>query len=207
MSEHHSVVIVGGGTGGLTVAARLCASPNPPKVAIIEPSEKHYYQPLWTLVGAGVSDKASTVRPEAGLIPKGVTWIKDRVASFDPDHDRLSLASGEELSYDQLVVAAGIQIDWDGIKGLREAMGKGGVCSNYSFETVDSTWETLRNFEGGTAIFTTPNTPIKCGGAPQKIMYLAEEHFRRKGVRAQSHVKYMSATAGIFGIPKYKPAL
>ncbi|MCB0216835.1 MAG: NAD(P)/FAD-dependent oxidoreductase [Chloroflexi bacterium] len=209
MSRHYRIVIVGGGSAGISVAARLAHKLGGGKdIALVEPSEKHYYQPLWTLVGAGVSDKASTVRPEAGLIPKGVTWIKDRVASFDPDHDRLSLASGEELSYDQLVVAAGIQIDWDGIKGLREAMGKGGVCSNYSFETVDSTWETLRNFEGGTAIFTTPNTPIKCGGAPQKIMYLAEDYMRNKSkVRDRARVIFATPGDGIFSVEKYKRTL
>ena len=64
MTRHHSVLVVGGGTGGLSVAARLRNLENPPDVAILEPSEKHYYQPLWTLVGAGVMDKESTVREE-----------------------------------------------------------------------------------------------------------------------------------------------
>ncbi len=209
MSEQskYQVVIVGGGTAGITVAAQLRNQPNPPEVAIIEPSEKHYYQPLWTLVGAGVFPREESERNEADYIPQGATWIKDKVAEFIPEKNKVKLASGKEIGYDYLVVAAGIQIDWDAIPGLKENLGKNGVCSNYSYETVNSTWENIRNFKGGTAIFTHPNTPIKCGGAPQKICYLAEHYFRKSGVRDKSKVVFNIADAVIFGVPKYAAAL
>ena len=117
---HHQVLIVGGGSAGLSVGALLRNNPNPPEVAIIEPSEKHYYQPIWTLVGAGVFDRSISERNEADFIPPGATWIKDKVDSFDPDNNSLTLSNGEKVTYDVLVVAAGIQIDWDKIKGLKE---------------------------------------------------------------------------------------
>ncbi|MCB9649919.1 MAG: NAD(P)/FAD-dependent oxidoreductase [Deltaproteobacteria bacterium] len=207
MSEHHSVVIVGGGTGGLTVAARLCASPNPPKVAIIEPSEKHYYQPIWTLVGGGVFPKEISERDEAEFIPNGATWIKDAVASFAPDKNELTTKGGKTITYDQLVIAAGIQLEWGKVKGLEGEVGKNGICSNYSYQTVESTYKALQGFKGGNAVFTHPNTPIKCGGAPQKIMYLAEEFFRKSGVRKQSNLHFYIATPKIFSVPKYADAL
>jgi len=209
MSNHHQVLIVGGGSAGLTVAAHLSNSPNAPEIGIIEPSDKHYYQPIWTLVGGGVFDKEVSERNEADFIPAGATWIKDAVKSFDPKNNRVKTNNGQTISYDYLVVAAGIQIDWDKIPGLKESVGKPGtgVCSNYSYETVDSTWENVRNLRGGTAIFTQPNTPIKCGGAPQKICYLAEDYFRKSGVRDKCEVVFASAGGGIFGVPKYKVAL
>ena len=208
MSEHHEVLIVGGGTAGISIAARLCATEeNPPQVAIIEPSDKHYYQPIWTLVGGGVFPKEVSERNEADFIPAGATWIRDAVASFDPAHNALTTRDGKTITYDYLVVAAGIQLDWDKVGGLREALGKDGVCSNYSYEHVDSTWDNIRSFKGGTALFTFPGTPIKCAGAPQKIMYLAEHAFRRQGVRNKSKVIYGSATPAIFGVPKYRVAL
>ncbi|MCA9706406.1 MAG: NAD(P)/FAD-dependent oxidoreductase [Myxococcales bacterium] len=207
MSDHHQVIVVGGGTAGLSIAARLCAAENAPQVAIIEPSDKHYYQPIWTLVGGGVFPREISERNEADFIPRGATWIRDAVESFDPEHDTIVTRGGKTLTYDQLVVAAGIQLDWDEVKGLPEALGKGGVCSNYSYDAVDSTWESIRSFKGGTAIFTFPATPIKCAGAPQKIMYLAEHAFRRQGVRDKTRVIYGCAGAAIFGVPKYRAAL
>lgn len=206
-TKHHDFVIVGGGTAGITVAARLSRAFDKPDLAVIEPSPTHYYQPLWTLVGAGVFDKSVTARPEADYIPHGATWIQDSVISFDPLNNCITTRNGDTVSYNYLIVAAGIQIDWDHVKGLKESLGHGGVCTNYDFEYVDSTWEALQNLTGGNAIFTAPATPIKCGGAPQKIMYLAESYLRKKGLRNQSAVLFMSAGTTIFGVEKYRPVL
>ena len=206
---HYQVLVVGGGSAGLSVAASLRNQPNPPEVAIVEPKTKHYYQPIWTLVGAGVFDKEISVRDEADFIPPGATWIKDYVDTFDPENNSVTLRSGDTVSYDYMVVASGIQLDWDKIPGLKESVGKPGtgVCSNYSFETVGSTWENIRNFRGGTAIFTQPSTPIKCAGAPQKIMYLAADNFAQRGVADKSKIIFGSAAAGIFGVKKYADTL
>lgn len=206
MAQHHSILILGGGTAGISVAARLRLA-GVTGVAIVEPSDKHYYQPLWTLVGAGVFDKAVTERDEADYIPEGVTWIRERAEAIDPVAKTVTTASGETLGYDQLVVAVGMKLHWNRIEGLEDALGKDGICSNYRFDLVDKTWEFLRGFKGGNAVFTFPNTPIKCAGAPQKIMYLADDWLRKTGARSRSKVIYASATAGIFGVPKYAAAL
>ena len=207
MTQHHSVLVVGGGTGGLSVAARLRNLENPPSVAILEPSEKHYYQPLWTLVGAGVFDKESTERDQKDYIPDGAIWIKDSALSFDPENNTVKTKGGETITYDQLVVALGIQLDWQKIKGLEGNLGKDGICSNYLYETVDSTWQTLKSFKGGNAVFTFPSTPMKCAGAPQKIMYLADDWMRKIGVRDKSKITFASAGAAIFGVKKYARSL
>ncbi|MGE3673158.1 MAG: FAD/NAD(P)-binding oxidoreductase [Polyangiaceae bacterium] len=206
-SEHYEVLVVGGGTAGVSIAARLMASASAPKVGLIEPSEQHYYQPIWTLVGGGVFPKEVSVRPQEAYIPNGVTWVRDRVKSFDPENNRVVTEAGKTITYDDLVVTLGIQLDWKKIKGLPEALGKGGVTSNYSYQSVEYTWQLMREFKGGNAIFTYPSTPIKCAGAPQKIMWLAEEHFRRSGLRERSNVIFASAGAAIFGVPKYRRAL
>ena len=207
MSEQHDVLIVGGGTAGITVAAQLLEQEAAPKVTIVEPSQTHDYQPLWTLVGGGVFPREAARRAMADVMPRGVNWIRDRVTSFNPEKNEIQTEGGKSLAYNELVVAAGIQLNWDAVKGLPDAINKGGVCSNYGYDTVPYTWETIRAFQGGNAVFTFPATPIKCAGAPQKIMYLAEETFRRRGIREQVNVIYASATAGIFGVPKYAEAL
>lgn len=206
---HYQVVVVGGGSAGLAVASQLCKKSNAPQVAIIDPAEKHYYQPLWTLVGAGVFPKEETERNESDYIPSGATWIKEYVSTFDPANNSLSLKNGDTITYDVLVVAAGIQIDWDKIPGLKESVGKAGtgVCSNYDYNTVESTWDNIRNLKSGAALFTHPATPIKCGGAPLKITYLACDHWTKNGVRPNINVKFLKGGPGIFAVKKYADSL
>lgn len=203
---HHRIVIVGGGTAGI-ITASLLRRAGQDGVAIIEPSAEHYYQPIWTLVGAGSVRKEVSRRKESRYIPKGVHWIQDRVAEIDPDGRYLRINSGARISYDFLVVAAGIQLNWNAIPGLQEAIERGSASTNYSYELAPRTWDLIRKFRGGTALFHMPAGSIKCPGAPQKIMYLASDSFRRRGILKSSHVVFGSATASIFGAKEYATPL
>lgn len=204
---HHQILIVGGGTAGITVAARLHNSDPKLDIAIIEPSEKHYYQPLWTLVGAGIFPPEESCRAEKDLIPHGVQWIKDAVVSFQPQANTITTRNGQIITYEYLVVAPGIQLNWDKVKGLKDAVGKDGVCSNYSITTVESTWKFIQELKAGVALFTQPSGAVKCGGAPQKICYLAEDYFRRHGVRDKIDVIFTLAGPRIFAIDRYREIL
>jgi sulfide:quinone oxidoreductase len=206
-SEHQQILIVGGGTAGITVGARLRRVIGGNGLAVVEPSGKHFYQPLWTLVGGGVVDKRVTLRAEEGLIPKDASWVQDAVATFQPEDNCVVTAGGRRIGYDFLVVCPGIQIDWDAIPGLANSVGGDSVCSIYSYETVDRTWDLIRDFKGGTAVFTFPDTPVKCPGAAQKIMYLADDHWRKSGVRDRSRIVFGSAAAGIYGVERYAKTL
>lgn len=205
--DHYQVLILGGGTAGIIVAAQLRRKLKTYDVAILEPSTKHYYQPLWTLVGAGVFPKEQSEREESAFIPQGADWIREYVAAFHPEHNYIVTRQGRKIGYDYLVVGLGIQIDWGKIPGLQEGIGRQQICSNYSYQQVDYTWECVRYFKGGTALFTMPNTAIKCGGAPQKIMYLADDHFRRSGVRENSQVIFALAQGSLFAVEKYRKTL
>jgi sulfide:quinone oxidoreductase len=202
---HHQILIAGGGAAGITAAAQLRRARPSLDVAILEPSGEHYYQPGWTLVGGGVFSLEETRRAEGDLIPSGVTWIREAVAGFDPEHNTVTTASGQAFSYDVLIVATGLKLCWDRIEGLVEALGQGGVCSNYSKDFAPYTWEAIQAFKGGSAVFTCAPMPIKCPGAPQKIAYLADEVFKKKRLNAK--VMYATATPGIFGIPTYAAPL
>ncbi len=205
---HHQVVIVGGGTGGITVAAQLLRGWfNHLNVAVIEPSEDHYYQPLWTLVGAGAATREQSRKAEQAVMPSRAKWIHDSVEGFFPEEGYVTLKGGGKVGYDFLVVAMGIQINWHQIPGLSEALGHNGVCSNYSPQFVNSTWENIRNFQGGRAVFTHPSGAVKCGGAPQKICYLADDYFRRSGVRDKTDIMLYSANPSIFAVEKYRKTL
>ncbi|MHC5762386.1 FAD-dependent oxidoreductase [Nostoc sp.] len=207
VSVQHQIVVVGGGAAGITVAAQLLKKNKQLDIAIIEPRDKHYYQPGWTLVGSGVYKVEDTVRDEKDYIPDGATWLKDYVAKLDPDNNTVITQEGKRICYEYLILAPGIQIDWHLIKGLKEAIGQDGVCSNYAYEYAPYTWEVIKNFQGGNAIFTYPSTPVKCGGAPLKIMYLADDAFRKQEVRRQSKVMYCTALGAIFSVKEFAKTL
>merc|ERR1719481_960754 len=206
LKEHSfKLLIVGGGAGGCGTANKFAGRLGAGKVGVVEPSETHYYQPLWTLVGGGVKDFKETGRPTGSLLPGSASWLKDRVEKFEPESNRLTLESGDTVNYEFLVICLGLQLDYNKIKGLPEAFETPGVGSNYSPLYVEKTRKAIEEFKGGKALFTFPNSPIKCAGAPQKIMYLAEERFRKAGVRADIH--YFSSLAVLFGVKKYADAL
>lgn len=208
MQQHHQILIIGGGNAGISTAAQLLRKRPGLDIAIIEPSEKHYYQPAWTLVGAGTFDIHDTVRSEASVLPKGVKWIKEAAAQFEPDQNMVITANGGEYTYDYLIVAPGIQLNWHLVKGLPETLGKNGVTSNYSFELAPYTFELLKDLKAGdTALFTSPGTPVKCGGAPQKIMYLTADYLRKHGLQGKTKVEFVTAGSVIFGIKKYADEL
>lgn len=177
------------------------------RVTILDPSDKHYYQPLWTLVGGGVFPKERSVRDEASVIPDGVVWKQDAAGRIEPEVNRVVTSSGEILEYDYLVVAPGLQINWSKIPGLAESLGTRGVCSNYSYEHVDYTWETVKNFTGGKALFTHPTGAVKCGGAPQKIMWLAEDWWSKQGERSNIDIDFHIALPNLFAVEKYRKTL
>ncbi len=201
------ILIVGGGNAGLSVAARLLRKNKNLQINIIDPSEKHYYQPAWTLVGAGIFDVNKTVRNERDVIPRGAAWIKDAVDKFIPEENKVVCKSGTSYEYDAMVVCPGIQLDWSKIEGLKETLGKNNVSCNYSFDVAPYTWQMIKNFKGGTAVFTNPSSPIKCGGAPHKIMYLACDYWRKEGILDKCNVHYLSGAGVIFAVKEYADTL
>lgn len=200
-NKETQIAIIGAGTAGITVAAQLLLKDKNFKIAIIDPADMHYYQAAWTLVGAGTYNMKKTGRPMKKLIPKAAEWIKDAVLEILPIEQKLKLASGTELKYDYLIVAPGGQNNLNEIEGLKETMGKNGVCSNYLDH--EYTFKVLQDFKGGNAIFAQAATPLKCGGAPQKIMYLAEEYWKKGGIREKTNIVYPTPGSVLFGVKEF----
>ncbi len=206
-AAHYNILIIGAGAGGLSVASSILKRAPQAQMAIIEPAEKHYYQPGWTLVGAGVFKPQQTERTMASLMPRTAKWLKASVVSFDPANNLLRLDDGRAVSYDRLVVAAGLKLNWDGVEGLTDSLGHHGVTSNYSYDLAPYTWKLVQELRGGNAIFTQPPMPIKCAGAPQKAMYLSADYWHRKGLLEKINVKFFNAGPVLFGVEAYVPAL
>lgn len=201
------IVVVGGGSAGIGVTASLLRRQPSLRIAIIEPSAKHYYQPAWTLVGGGAYDIAETVRDTADVIPPGAEWIQAEVSGFTPENNLVHFADGRSIGYRQLIVCPGIRLAWEKIEGIEETLGKNGVTSNYRFDLAPYTWSLTEQLKNGKALFTQPPMPIKCAGAPQKAMYLSCDHWLRQGVLDQIDVEFNTATPALFGVADFVPPL
>ena len=207
MAKSYDILIVGAGAGGIATAASLLRRQPDLSICIVEPAEMHYYQPGWTMVGAGIFTAEQTARRTEELIPNGVTWVRQAATGFSPDSNSVTLADGSAIAYRILVVAAGLKLNWAGVKGLEAALGQGGVTSNYSYKTAPYTWKLVQELRRGRALFTQPAMPIKCAGAPQKALYLSCDTWLRAGVLGQIEVEFMQNTPAIFGVAYYVPSL
>jgi sulfide:quinone oxidoreductase len=203
---HHRTVIVGGGSAGISVAARLRRA-GEEDIAIVEPSRLHYYQPLWTLVGGGYASLERTRRFEASVMPQGVRWIQDAAVELDPDARLVTTAGGTRIGYDVLVLCPGLELAWELVPGLAEAMATPLAASNYTAELAPKSAELVRRFRGGEALFAAPGSPIKCPGAPQKAAYLACDRWSRTGALAKARVTYATGAGGIFAVPEFAAVL
>jgi len=201
------IVVVGAGAAGVAVCSSILARKPDVNIAVIDPADIHYYQPGWTMVGAGVFTPEQTVKTLSSLIPKGVTWIKNAVSAFEPDKNCVLLDGCHTVSYKHLIVCPGLKLDWHKIEGLSETLGKNGVTSNYRFDLAPYTWELVQGLRGGKAVFTQPPMPIKCAGAPQKAMYLSCDHWLSSGVLGKIDVEFYNAGPVLFGVKEYVPSL
>ncbi|WP_319825542.1 TIGR01244 family sulfur transferase [Thalassovita sp.] len=201
------VVIVGGGAAGIAVASSIKARKPDLDIAVLDPADIHYYQPGWTMVGAGIFEAQTTAKTMGSLIPQGVHWIKSAVAAFEPKDNAVILDGCRVVKYDRLVVCPGLKLDWNKVDGLVETLGKNGVTSNYRYDLAPYTWELVKGMRKGRALFTQPPMPIKCAGAPQKVMYLSGDHWFRSGVLNNIDINFMNAGGVLFGIKDYVPAL
>ncbi|KAH8294001.1 hypothetical protein KR054_007235 [Drosophila jambulina] len=203
------VLVVGGGTGGCAMAAKLSSRLGSNKVIVLEPEEKHYYQPMFTLIGGGMKRLEQSHRQMADVLPKKARWIQESALNFDPDRNEVSTSGGKTIKYDFLVIATGLQLKYEKIPGLVEALEapNSNVCSIYSPKYVDNVYGCLRKTYRGNLIFTFPHCPIKCAGAPQKIAYIAEHYFRKMGRRNNVNIIYNTSLPVIFGVKEYADAL
>jgi sulfide:quinone oxidoreductase len=198
---HHRVIVVGGGNAGLSVAGRLQRS-GVNDVVVIEPRTHHIYQPILSHVAGGTAPASMARRPQDQVMPKGVGWIRDSVVDISPDVNTVTLASGREVTYDQLIVCPGIQHDWDAVPGLAAAINSPFVASNYEFDLAKKASSLLRTVRSGTVVFTQPAGPASFAGAGQKPMYLACDYWRATGRLNDIRVVLVVPTPTIFGIPQ-----
>lgn len=213
----HKVAIVGGGCAGMTIGHQLLRSGTfkPDDIALIDPSDWHHYQPGWTLVGGGLKNKSDLRTQLSSLVDPKIQLYANEVQDFSPDQNTLTLQDGRQICYEQLVVCPGIKTDFESIKGLDEAARDphSPVSSIYSYEACDKVARNIARFRKGKALFTHPTGIVKCAGAPQKIMWLAWDGWRRTGLynsdpsKSDIQISFATAMPVMFGVPKYSEKL
>jgi sulfide:quinone oxidoreductase len=204
-------LIVGGGSGGCGTAAKFCRSLGAGQVVVLDPKDRHYYQPYFTLVGGGLKKFENSWRPMKSTLPKKARWLHDLAIKFDPENNAVYTRKGDKIEYEYMIIGMGHVLNYHEIPGLVEALSRpveeSPVCSNYSPKYVTRTFPAIKNFKGGNAICNFPSTPVKCPGAPQKILYMAEHHFRKSGVRQNANVMYCTSLPDIFGVKYFAVGL
>lgn len=147
--------------------------------------------------------KSACARPREECLPSGTTWVRDTAVAFHPDRNAVQTSTGE-LAYKSLVVCPGIKLNFDKIKGLTETLGKNNVTSNYSWDTVHHTKETLQRVTEGHHVFTAPAQAVKCGGAPLKACFLSEDFNAKRGTRKDQTFSFYTGLPACFAVPYYK---
>ncbi|KAF2740573.1 sulfide quinone reductase [Polyplosphaeria fusca] len=217
-SRSHKIVVVGGGTAGLTISHQLLRTGKFAKddIAVVDPADWHHYQPGWTLVGGGLKDKENLRRPLAGMLDSKLRFYNTALHSFHPEQNSVTLGSGDTVNYEHLVVAPGIKLNFASIRGLSEALAdpSSQVSTIYSYDTCDKAINTIQSFRKGTAIFTQPAGAIKCAGAPQKVMWLALDRWKRAAFynptspsESPINIAFATGLPVMFGVPKYSAVL
>lgn len=199
------IVIAGAGAAGIATAARLTARLDGADIVLLDRRREHYYQPGFTLVGAGIKPASYVVSTTAEHLPAGVRLIEERAVAFDPIARTVSTDAGRALPYDFLVVATGLELDYGAIDGMDVArIGANGLGSVYAGPSqAAATWQALSRFaeSGGTGLFCRPSTEMKCAGAPLKYAFLTDDVLRRAGSRSRAELIYHAPQKALFSVP------
>jgi sulfide:quinone oxidoreductase len=198
------LVVLGAGTAGTMAVNKL--RPRLPAdewdITVVDRSEEHHYQPGYLFVPFGTYRADEIVKPRAGLITSGVRQVTAEIDEVVAEERLVRLADGEELRYDQLIIATGTHPNPDETPGLGEPEARErGVHSFYTLEDAVALREALERFDGGRLVVNLVELPIKCPVAPLEFAFLAEAWLREHGLRERTEVTYVTPLDGAFTKP------
>jgi len=211
-TQHCKYLIIGAGSGGKCVGSQMIKEgivSNPKEITYLDKAEHHYYQPGFTKIGGGVYDlyDKSLIEYNMDKLTQKYSYIKGEADSVKASENKVILNDGREITYDNLVLSPGLDVNFNGTPGLVDMLDNpnANVVSVYSYEYAKKTAIKRESFRGGRALFTQPPAPIKCAGAPQKVMYLSDAYWKKYNIRADCH--FFTPLPSIFGVKYYSDAL
>jgi sulfide:quinone oxidoreductase len=172
-----TVLILGGGTGGLVAAHRLRRMlPKEHRIVLVDRSPQYSFAPSYTWVMLGKREGRQITRDLRSLTKKGIEFVLGEVESIDPANKRVTVA-GQEVGFDYLIVALGAQYSSDEIPGLNLSW------TFYHLDGADGLAERLQTFASGRIAVVVSALPHKCPAAPYEGALLLDDHFRRRKSR------------------------
>jgi sulfide:quinone oxidoreductase len=208
-SSNANILIIGGGAAGLAMANRFSHSLEGATITMVGARKEHLYQPGQTLVASNIWNKERTITQTKDWLPNDVNWITKDALTFNPDNKSVTLNDGQQLTYDILILATGCQLNYEDIEGMSvDLIGQQGIGSVYAGPTgAENTNKMIKEYieKGeGNAIFTLSNTPIKCAGAPLKMLFTSLDRFEQSGKRDNLDVSFVTPYKNkVFSIPYY----
>lgn len=202
------LLILGAGTAGTMIVNKLHDRLPPDwEIQVVEPSHRHLYQPGLLFVPFHLEDPEKLVRPTENLLPRDVNLIYSEVERILPEANKVLLVDGTEIGYDQLVVATGTTPRPDQTPGMMESGWRKSVNEFYTLEGALALRDALDDFKGGRLVVHMTEMPIKCPVAPLEFSFLADDHFRKLGIRDAVEMVYATPLSGAFTKPTCSQAL
>jgi sulfide:quinone oxidoreductase len=197
------IVVVGGGTGGAVLANDLAERLGPEidagdvRVTVVNDGPDHVYKPVWLYVPFGLREPSDGRRPLRELLDRRVELVEDRVTEIDTEEKRLVYRDGNgPRRYDHLVVATGSRLDREEVPGLVE-----GGHDFYSEEGALALQEELLSFTEGHLVLSVIGSPHMCPAAPLEFVFMADDWFRKRGLREDVEITYTYPIQRVHGNP------
>ncbi len=195
------LLILGAGTAGTMVANKMRTRlPESWTITVVDPEEKHLYQPDLIFLPFGRVRADRMERPRRTTLGRGIEWIQEAVDRIDPDKRQIVLGEST-LDYDLLVIATGSHIRPEETPGI---LGDHWYQSVFDFYTLKGALElrsALSAFEGGRVVVNVVEMPIKCPVAPLEFSFLADEYFTKREIRNDVELIYATPLDGAFTKP------
>ena len=197
------LLVLGAGTAGTMVVNKLRPRLDEDewKITIVDQEATHHYQPGYLFLPFGDYRPEEIVKPKKKFIPEGVEMIMGEIDRVEADDNTVFLADGTELAYDQLVIATGATPRPDQTPGMDEDEWRKSVHEFYTLEGATALRDKLATWEGGRLVVHITEMPIKCPVAPLEFTFLADDFFKKKGMRDQVEITYVTPLDGAFTKP------
>lgn len=188
LASARKVIVIGGGAGGATVAKYLAKDSNGAlDVSLIEPSRRYYSCFFSNLYLGGFRDYESIGHSYGALAADyGVNVIHDWASAVDASARTVSLASGNKLKYDRLVIAPGIDFKFDSVPGFSiEAQDRMPHAYRSGTQAQLLKSQVLNMRQGGLFVMITPPNPYRCPPGPYERISMIAHQFKQKNPTAK----------------------
>lgn len=197
------LLVLGGGTAGTMIVNKLRRKLDRSAwdITIIDQDDRHHYQPGYLFLPFGSATPEQVTRSRHAFLPDGVNFVIGEIDAIDAGGNVVTLADGRALPYDYLVIATGVTPRPDQTPGMLGDHWRTSVFDFYSLEGAQALAKALAEFGGGRFVVHITDLPIKCPVAPLEFTFLADDYFRRRGIRDDVAMVYVTPLSGAFTKP------